>query len=311
MSEQQTQQPDTGDGEQQPDLPPGVAGVAEILRRAKAVEQGDAPRAGEPDESGDAMPPAGEPDKGDEEQSGLSEDGLGMQPAAGDGQAPGDSIALAMQSLAEKAGITLDELFATEVPLGGELEATTLGKLKDNYQDYSQLLETKTAFEDQRTEFENDMIRSRGELQEVISLLTAQGEIPQEVVLLAQQTLQNTKEKERAALLLIKPEWKNPEAFALAQDQIMETVQEYGFTRADLDSVLDHRLTKLLHDFHIMRERFASANAQSKRVIKQSRQRRAKSAREVPKQALQTQMEQAKTGTTADKVAAVSALIRQ
>lgn len=311
MSDQQTQQPDTGNEEQQPDLPPGVAGVAEILRRAKAVDQGEAPPAGEPDESGDAMPPAGEPDEGNEEQPGLSEDGLGMQPAAGEGQAPGDSIALAMQSLAEKAGITLDELFATEVPLGGQLEATTLGKLKDDFSDYSQLQESKTAFEDQRTTFENDMIRSRGELQEVISLLAAQGEIPQEVVVLAQQTLQTTREKEHASLLAIKPEWKDPTAFAAAQAQIMETVSEYGFTRADLDSVLDHRLTKLLHDFHIMRERFASANAQTKRVIKQSRQKRARTAKEAPKQALQTQLDQAKTGTTADKVAAVSALIRQ
>ena len=309
--DQQTQQPEPGEGEQPkaPELPRGVEGVAEILRRAQAVEQGDAPAVGELGDS-DALPPAGEPDNEDDDNTGLSEAGLGMQPAAGEGQAPGDSIALAMNDLAEKAGLTLEELFDIEVPLGGELGATTLGKLKDDFQDYSQLQNTKTAFEDQRTEFENDMIRSRAELQEIITILTAQDAVPQELIVLAQNKLQDTKDKERAALLTIKPEWKDPAVFAVAQDAIMETVAEYGFTRADLDSVLDHRLTKLLHDFHIMRGRFKDANAQRKRVVKQSRQKRARSAKEAPKAALQSQIDQAKTGTTADKVAAVSALIR-
>ena len=312
MSEQTTQtQPEPGEG-QQPELPRGVAGVTEILRRAQALNQGDAPDAGGLADADD-LPPAGEPDKvvttSDDDEPGLSEDGLGVQPAAAEGQAPGDAIALAMQSLAEKAGLTLDELFDTEVPLGGGLEATTLGKLKDQYQDYSQLTETKTAFEDQRTEFENDMIRSRAELQEIISILTAQGSIPQEMVVQAQNQLQDTRDRERAALLTIKPEWKDPAVFAVAQDQILETVSEYGFGRADLDSVLDHRLTKLLHDFHIMRERFKGANAQRKRVVKQSRQKRARSAKEAPRVELQSMIDKAKSGTTADKVAAVSRLI--
>ena len=317
--EQQTTtqtQPEPGEGDQAPpELPKGVAGVAEILRRARAVDQGEAPAVGELGDTAELPPEAGEPDKKgdatkDDDKPGLSEDGLGMQPAAGDGLEPGDSITLAMQSLAEKAGITLDELFATEVPLGGQLEATTLGKLKDDFSDYSQLQETKTAFEDQRTDFENDMIRSRAELQEIISILTAQGAIPQEMVVLAQNQLQDTKDKERAALIAIKPEWKNPEVYALAQDQILETVAEYGFTRADLDSVLDHRLTKLLHDFHIMRGRFKDANAQRKRVVTQSRQKRAKSAKAAPAQELQVMIDKAKTGTTAEKVAAVTRLIK-
>ena len=313
--DQQTQQPEPGEGEQpQPELPKGVEGVAEILRRAQTLDEGDAPAAGELGDSNE-LPPAGAPDKGeqtdDDDATRLSEAGLGMEPGAGEGQAPGDSIALAMNDLAEKAGLTLEELFDIEVPLGGELGATTLGKLKDDFQDYSQLQNTKTAFEDQRTEFENDMIRSRAELQEIITILTAQDAVPQELIVLAQNKLQDTKDKERAALLTIKPEWKDPAVFAVAQDAIMETVAEYGFTRADLDSVLDHRLTKLLHDFHIMRGRFKDANAQRKRVVKQSRQKRARSAKEAPKAALQSQIDQAKTGTTAEKVAAVSALIRQ
>ncbi len=325
MSEQTPQtQPETGEGEQPPpELPRGVAGVAEILRRAQAVKQGDAPQVGELDidqlplQTGapDTTPPADKAKAGkdddDDDKTGLSEDGLGMKPTASEGQAPGDSIALAMQSLAEKAGLTLDELFDTEVPLGGELEATTLGKLKDQYQDYSKLQETKIAFEDQRTEFENDMIRSRAELQEIIGMLTAQGQIPQEMVVLAQNQLQNTKDKERAALLTIKPEWKDPAVFAVAMDDILETVGEYGFTRTDLESVLDHRLTKLLHDFHIMRGRFKDANAQRKRVVKQSRQKRANTAKAAPAKELQLMLDKAKSGTTADKVAAVSRLIHQ
>jgi len=298
---------------QEPELPRGLAGVAELLRRNEStldLGPGDPTPPGDDDDVVDPSP--GEADQGEDggdEEPGLSEDGLGMQPATGaDGGDPDDPIALRLQELAEKAGVTIKELYATVIQLGGEQdEATTLGALKDQFRDYSQLEATRSAFEESRTVFENDMIRSRGELQEVIKLLP---EVPDAIVQQAQQVYAASRDKEREALHLVKPEWKDAEAFARAQDAMLETVAEYGFKRADLDAVLDHRLTKLLWDFHVMRKRFSEANASAKKVTRVSKQRRVRGNQQAPKVALNKQLSQARDShSTEEKTAAVSALL--
>ncbi len=296
---------------QEPELPRGLLGVAELLRRNEStldLSPGDPAPPGDDDDE----PTPGEADQGEDggdEEPGLSEDGLGMQPAKGTGGGdPDDPMALPLQELAEKAGVTLKELYATVVPLGGEQdEATTLGALKDQFREYSQLEATRSAFEESRTGFENDMIRSRGELQEVIKLLP---EVPAAVLQQAQKVYAEARDKEREALHLIKPEWKDAEVFARAQDAVLETVGVYGFKRADLDAVLDHRLTKLLWDFHTMRQRFSEANASAKKVTKVSKQRRVRGNQQAPKVALNKQLSQARDShSTETKTAAVSALL--
>ena len=310
MDDSQSQsQLEAGD---EPALPRGLAGVAEILRRNESTLDIDPD---DPAPPGDREPVVdGEADQGDEgdgEEPGLSEDGLGMQPATGDeGGDPDGPIALPLKGLAEKAGITVEELYATVVPLGGEQdESTTLGALKDQFRDYSQLDATRSAFEESRTVFENDMIRSRGELQELIKMLP---EVPPALIKQAQDAYVESQDRERAALHLIKPEWKDAQAFARAQDAVLETVGEYGFKRADLDSVMDHRLTKLLWDFHVMRKRFSEANANAKKVVNPTRRKtRVRGNQQAPnKVALKTQLGQARESTSTEvKTRAVSALL--
>ena len=97
-----------------------------------------------------------------------------------------------------------------------------------------------------------------------------------------------------------------------ALQHLLETVAEYGFKRGDLDSVQDHRLTKLLYDFSVMRERFAAANAGAKKVVTVGKQRRARSNQQAPKTALKTQLAQAReSNSTEEKTKAVAALLGQ
>ena len=231
----------------------------------------------------------------------ISAEGLGMDlPEREAGE-------MAFAELAEKAGVTVEDLYATEIPLGGDAGLTTLGALKDSVQDFAQLDDKRTAFEDHRSTFERDMIRSRGELQEVIKLLP---EIPPELVQHAQNQFADNLAKERQALYAIRPDWKDPEVFQHAQDEVFEVVKDYGFTRNDLDTVVDHRLTKLLWDFQTMAKRIAAANAGRKRVVKQSQQQRARKA--VPATGLQAQLQAAKeSSSTETKVGAVQALLSQ
>lgn len=278
----------------------GVEGIANILRAAGA----DQPQADD-----DGEPTGGDLGSLPDDEPTLSEDGLGLQAASdadgGDSDAP---LKRELAMLAEKAGLTIEELYAVEVKLGDDLEPTTLGKLKDNFRDYSKLETAQSSFDEHRTEFENDMIRSRAELQEVIKLLP---QVPQELIQQAQESFQAARDTERAALYLIKPEWKDPEVFARAQDQVMETVKDYGFTRVDLDAVLDHRLTKLLHDFHTMRERFKAANAGAKKVVTGTRQSKAKATRDrANRSQSQTLSDAAADRNTSNKASAVSELLK-
>ena len=98
-----------------------------------------------------------------------------------------------------------------------------------------------------------------------------------------QQTQQAYAAKERQQLYNIKPEWQDPETYARVDDAIFGEVREYGFTRAEADSVMDHRLKKLLWDFHTMRNRFREANATRKREVEASTARRVRSTRDEPR----------------------------
>lgn len=292
------------------DLTP-LAQVAKLLRDNPETlgSSEEAPPGEEAQERGGELPAAGESSQQESEQvPTLSEDGLGIQQP----EESGDAVVLPMlQTLAEKAGLTLEEVYATSVALGDGQAPTTLGDLKDQFSNYSRLVEKTEVFESSRTEFENNMIRSRAELAEIVKLLP-QGSITDELVQQATQTYAETQQRELTALVGIKPEWKDPQAYELARGEILETASEYGFNRADLDAVIDHRLIKLLHDFHTMRVRFREANAGVKRVIDTSRQRRVTSAKGAPNKGLNKQLEEAKqSSSTADKVAAVSRLLQQ
>ena len=181
------------------DLTP-LAQVAKLLRDNPETlgNAEEAPPADEtPDERGDATG-TGEPStevtsEVTQDTTGLSEEGLGIEQP----EESGDAVVLPMlQTLAEKAGLTLDEVYAIGVPLGDGQAPTTLGDLKDQFSNYSRLVEQTEVFEQGRTEFENNMIRSRAELAEIVKLLP-QGSITDELVQQATATYAETQQREQ------------------------------------------------------------------------------------------------------------------
>ena len=280
-----------------------VAAVAQLLQTAEASQI----ETDQPAQGGEQPAPAADRKEEQDELPGLSEEGLGMEQEV----SVDAGITSSLQTLAEKSGLTLDEVYAVAVPLGDGRDPTTLGALKDQFQDYSRLVEKTETFEVSRLEFENNMIRSRAELQEIVKLLP-QGAVTDELIAEASRTYAETRQKEQTALLAIKPDWKDPAAYSLAQDQILETASEYGFNRADLNAVMDHRLIKLLHDFHVMRKRFADANASVKRVVNVNRQKRANRSQGAPARELNAQIADATKGkSTQDKALAIAALLNK
>ena len=257
-----------------------------------------------PDDAGDldgAPAPQGEsseqPGEANEERpgGGDTDDGLGT---------------LALDSLAERAGLTVEELYGVALPLGDGRDPVTLGTLKDRFNELARVDDARGLLDEQRTDFENNMIRSRQELSAIIAQLP---EIPPALLQQAVQAQRTHLDTERAALREAKAEWKDPEVFRAAQDQMLETVEVYGFNRTDLDMVLDHRLVKLVYDYSQLKKKFAAANAKSKEITsgapafpKQQRQTGAKRA----SRGQQEILKRARTGTHQDKVAGVSALLQ-
>lgn len=243
-------------GQTQP--PRGVTGVAALLRRAAEAEDGGDTGKGEDDKG-----------TGDQVETPNADELLADPEPGGDADpnrgAKGPS---SLAELAESAGLTTEQIFELQVPMPDGAEPIKLGQLKDSAAEFATLGEQTTELDDRRQDFENEMIRARQELTEVIQLLP---EVPPELIAQAKAKHTAHLDAERQALLGVKPEWADPKVYAAAQDEILEAVADYGFHRADLDLVLDHRLTKLLHDFAGMKARIGRANAAMKEVRKQAK----------------------------------------
>ena len=234
-------------------------------------------------------------------------------PAGGDaaGAGDGDPAGEAPKTLAEfaeVAGLKIEDIYKLDVPMRDGLEPLTLGALKDKAMKAGDLEIASTEIEERRSKYENDMIRSRGELNAIVAMLP---EIPPELVAKARDAHIENLQTERQALLDVKPEWADDAVYERAQADILEAVGDYGFTRTDIDLVIDHRLTKLLHDFAGMKTRIAAANAKAKE-IRDNKPRGGKRVNEQTRAATgrKAAIENARTGNMGDKVAAVSQLLR-
>ncbi len=253
----------------------------------------------------DPTPPRGSDEQLDEVSALLADP---AKPESAHSEAKGQADgAKTLADLAESAGIKVEDIYKLSVPMRDGVEPMTLGALKDAATKAGDLETLSTEIEERRSTFENEMIRSRGELNAIVAMLP---QIPPELVAKARDAHIENLEVERQALLSVKPEWADDKVYGQAQADILDAVADYGFSRTDLDLVIDHRLTKLLHDFAGMKKRIAAANAKAKeirdkkprggqRVSEQTRRRSGRAAA----------AEKARTGTTGDKVAAVGNLL--
>ncbi len=285
----------------------GLGGVAELLKAANAQGKEQEPGEGGGGNAGQGTGGAAhnEPNRESEQQIIDSElaDPLETKPPGGKTEKPGS-----LAQLAESAGITLDELYKLNVSMADGRGEMPLSQLKDNVTEGSRIEEQREQLETNRSEFENEMIRARQELSVMVGLLP---ELPPEFIAKAKQQHIEHLDTERAALLDIKPEWADPAKFQAAQDHILTGISEYGFSRADLNMISDHRLTKLLHDFATLKERVGKANARLKEVRDNAAKRPARKKADATKAQKNATLAQAQTSSqTRDKVAGVAQILK-
>lgn len=153
---------------------------------------------------------------------------------------------LSVASLAEKLQADPKAIYALEVPLA-DGETVTLGALKDAYKPAAALAKEREAFLEERGRHDAERRQTQTELDALLRALPPEALNP-DVIRQAQAALAENVERERAELLKAIPDWKDPVKLQADRVAIEDYVARFGFSKADLAGVQDHRLLRLVRD---------------------------------------------------------------
>lgn len=230
-------------------------GTAEQVRQIAALIDGAGP---EPDEDGDDAPQSdGGADGGQEGGDGDSQ-GPGEQ-GDEDGQSEGDEAGESAQlrkpetldAAAKALGLTRSEFNALPVQVGPH--TLTLGELKAKLPELMKLDLSRAEVDDARGEVELRRVdterRSRAMLDAV-----PPGALP----LLEERVMYQHREqlrRESELLMSARPKWAD-QAYSSAERERMAGVgARYGFSKAEIGAMIDHRQVLLLQDFTALLEK--------------------------------------------------------
>lgn len=174
-----------------------------------------------------------------------------------------------LNDLAETLGVEVAELYDLEIPLGvgdGD-EVKTLGEFKDIAQNSAQLEVDRLAWEEQKTQDEQRILRSNQELAELVKMLPRAALSEQFLNAVRERRTEAMRAEDMATLDAI-PNWKNDDSRAAERARMAEHLSAYGFPSDYLDHVVDHRTVKYIRDNMLRQERIERALSQVKTVRK-------------------------------------------
>jgi len=163
---------------------------------------------------------------------------------------------------AERLGIKIEDLYKLEVSIadGQDAEKFSVGALKDAMKERTDFKFQQLAWENDKTEQEGSLLRSRNELVELLSLLPKEAIQPQVITSIREKHDAALKlERERTALVI--PDWKDETKKAADVDAMRAHLVRSGFPPNYLNSVSDHRTMKYIRDNMIREKRIAEALA--------------------------------------------------
>jgi len=146
------------------------------------------------------------------------------------------------ESTEEESTETIPLDYTVKVPLASG-EDITLGQMKDYYQDAKRS-------ELQRIDATNE---ANKRLQEARELSQYYDVLPPHVKQQLQEQQQAHIRDEFTRLLEVIPAWSSAASFTAGKDAVYALADAYGL-KDDVSRVVDHRVIKLLHDFHTLRD---------------------------------------------------------
>lgn len=151
--------------------------------------------------------------------------------------------------VAEKLGLTVEEVYALEVPLTGDGKKMSIGQLKDSIGELKAFEGHKLAFEEEKVKFEVGATRAKDELSTIVSKLK---EVipPQhfETIMKAGRDEYTAKlNAEKAKVFEYIPEWQDKDTLAKEVEEINEFLEPY-FGKKAFAQFNNAKMIKLLRD---------------------------------------------------------------
>jgi hypothetical protein len=263
---------------------PELPAVVDDLSRINELIAGDSPEpaqdAGEADLAAAAEPPL-EPETGDDEP----------EPAAADDEPE------------PAAAIDYDAL----IPMPDGAEPISIGALKDHYQNITDFTAERETWESTRMEQDNQLIAAK---QELYTLGEMMGTVRPEVVAHIRQQRAASQETEKGKLLEVFPQWADPAVKKADSPALVSTLLQYGYSEADFAGIADHRHIKILSDLSKLQARDKAGREKAAAVkVDLPKGQKSVQRKQSKAQAHRSKMERAKSGTEADKNAAIGSLI--
>ena len=256
-------------------------------------------------------------DAGSTERSGLENEpsasadtdapGDSGEVAEGEGQSNGKEGGLTLESLAEKLDMKVKDLYDLEIPMG-DGEPMKLGMLKDLAAEAGDVKLAREQIELKKLENDNEIMAARAEMGQIVSMLG--GQVTPQLLERARSEMNLMAERERRATLDAIPEWKDPDTYAREREKITDHLRGYGISQAEISTIHDHRILKMVADATRDRMKIKGALENATTI----RQAPGKPGSTANKQAAKAQdkaalIQRAKNGNTQSKTAAVSALL--
>jgi hypothetical protein len=246
-----------------PDAPARGGQYGNLAQQAAALIAGRAQAGPDPEEGkGDEDPVD---DEGAEPGRAVPDDGADEDPVDDEdsGEEGRQGELLTADDAAKRLGLTRQQFNALQVQVGAE--SMTLGELKAKLPELLKLDKGRAELDDERGSWELERIASYRNLSAIIDALPKNA---MTAGLLRQLEAQheNTRARELETLHFARPRWSDPNYATAAREKMHAVAKEYGFSRVELDGVLDHRQVLLLQDFADLREKVRSSRDQARKL---------------------------------------------
>lgn len=233
------------------------------------------------------------------EDNADNEDSSGEDKAASSGSDK-DTRLTKFNDLAGKLEMELDDLYKLELTLSEGGDPVTVEQLKDAYANKSDHDLNVIEFEERRTQEEQQMMRVKAELQEILQALPKQAVKP-EVLEKIRAKAEATNKVERQKTLEVIPEWKDPKVRETEIAAMADHLQGYGFPVHYLKQVVSHQQLKYIRDNWRREERVRKAIEQV-RAGKPGKTPASKAQKKAPKKS--TQVSRVKRGSHSNRLEA-------
>ena len=238
-----------------------VQQISQILEQgAKPVEDPKPrpdPNADQDDNAGDNSPEhdqearSSEPGNDSPDNSSNQDPAEDPQGEGQDDQSPqqlaDDDDPVTLNDLAEQLDLEARDLYDLEIKVGKD-ERATLGELKDSFKDYKQMKADQGSFEERKLKQDNEVMVAKRQIEQLVEVGIKTNSLHPEVLAKLEQVHADNVQRERRAVLEVLPEWSDTSVRSEAYENMTRLMTRYGFSRSEVEGVLDHRLLKFMVD---------------------------------------------------------------